>query len=176
MHIQRVIMGQNFDIHQELNRYSDMVEDQRRILYKERLEILKGEQSMSPSEQRVRLFYIDEFWAEHLAYVSYLREGIHLESLASRNPIDEFHTQITQAYEQISAKINSASANMLVRLGGSNDPAEWGKFGLKSPTSTRTYIINDQFSQNMRSSWTAVTVFSYWLRTITRPIFKLSKY
>ncbi|KAF6563177.1 accessory Sec system translocase SecA2 [Paenibacillus sp. EKM202P] len=175
-HIQRVIMGQNFDIHQELNRYSDMVEEQRRILYEERLAILKGETPMSPSEQRVRLYYIDKFWADHLAYISYLREGIHLESLASRNPIDEFHEQIIQAYEQIRAKINSKSANMLVRLGGSNDPAKWEEFGLKSPTSTRTYIINDQYIQNMRSSWTAMTVFAFGIRKILRPIFKLSKF
>ncbi|QDY86213.1 accessory Sec system translocase SecA2 [Paenibacillus polymyxa] len=175
-HIQRVIMGQNFDIHQELNRYSDMVEEQRRILYEERLAILKGETPMSPSEQRVRLYYIDKFWADHLAYVSYLREGIHLESLASRNPIDEFHEQIIQAYEQIPAKINSESANMLVRLGGSNDPTKWEEFGLKSPTSTRTYIINDQYIQNMRSSWTAMTVFAFGIRKILRPIFKLSKF
>ncbi|MEJ3717191.1 DEAD/DEAH box helicase [Paenibacillus polymyxa] len=175
-HIQRVIMGQNFDIHQELNRYSDMVEEQRRILYEERLAILKGETPMSPSEQRVRLYYIDKFWADHLAYISYLREGIHLESLASRNPIDEFHEQIIQAYEQIRAKINSKSANMLVRLGGSNDPAKWEEFGLKSPTSTRTYIINDQYIQNMRSSWTAMTVFAFGIRKILRPIFKLAKF
>ncbi|BCG59144.1 preprotein translocase subunit SecA [Paenibacillus sp. URB8-2] len=174
--IQRIVMGQNFDIHQELNCYSDMMEDQRRILYEERLGILKGEQPMSLSEQRVRLFYIDEFWADHLAYVSYLRESIHLESLARRNPIDEFHAQITQAYEQIPAKINRESANMLVRLGGSNDPAEWEKLGLKSPASTRTYIINDQYIQNKRSSWTGTTEFAYWLRTIARPIFRLSKY
>ncbi|TKH39058.1 accessory Sec system translocase SecA2 [Paenibacillus polymyxa] len=175
-HIQRVIMGQNFDIHQELNRYSDMVEEQRRILYEERLAILKGETPMSPSEQRVRLYYIDKFWADHLAYVSYLREGIHLESLASRNPIDEFHEQIIQAYEQIPAKINSESANMLVRLGSSNDPAKWEAFGLKSPSSTRTYIINDQYIQNMRSSWTAMTIFAFGIRKILRPIFKLSKF
>ncbi|MEK4731364.1 preprotein translocase subunit SecA [Paenibacillus sp. FSL L8-0641] len=175
-HIQRVIMGQNFDIQQELNCYSDMVEDQRRILYEERLAILKGKKLMSPLEQRVRLFYIDKFWADHLAYVSYLREGIHLESLVSGNPIDEFHAQITQAYEQIPAKVNSESANMLVRLGGSNDPAEWEEFGLKSPTSTRTYIINDQYIQNMRSSWTAMTVFAFGIRKILRPIFKLSKF
>lgn len=175
-HIQRVIMGQNFDIQQELNCYSDMVEDQRRILYEERLAILKGKKPMSPLEQRVRLFYIDKFWADHLAYVSYLREGIHLESLVSGNPIDEFHAQITQAYEQIPAKVNSESANMLVRLGGSNDPAKWEEFGLKSPTSTRTYIINDQYIQNMRSSWTVMTVFAFGIRKILRPIFKLSKF
>jgi preprotein translocase subunit SecA len=124
-HIQRANMAQNFYIRQELNGYSDMVEDQRRILYEERLGILQGATLMSPSEQRVRLFYIDKFWADHLAYVSYIREGIHLESLANRNPIDEFHTQIMQAYEQMPAKIDSESANMLVRLGGSNDPAKW---------------------------------------------------
>ncbi|WP_068617982.1 preprotein translocase subunit SecA [Paenibacillus tuaregi] len=174
-HIQRVIMGQNFDIQQELNCYSDMVEDQRRILYAERLRILKGEKPMSLSEQRVRLFYIDEFWADHLAYVSYLREGIHLESLASRNPIDEFHAQITQAYEQIPAKINSETAKMLVKLGGSNDPAEWEKFGLKSPSSTRTYIINDQYIQNKRSSWGAMTVFAFWIRKTLQPVFGWSK-
>lgn len=156
--------------------YSDMVEDQRRILYAARLRILKGEQPLSPAEQRVRLFYIDELWADHLAYVSYLREGIHLESLASRNPIDEFHAQITEAYEQIPSRINNASENMLERLGGSNDPAEWEKFGLKSPASTRTYIINDQYLQNKRNSWTGTTVFAYWLRMIAKPIFKLSKY
>lgn len=174
--IQRIIMGQNFDIHKELNGYSDMVEDQRRILYAERLRLLKGDQPISPAEQRVRLFYIDEYWADHLAYVSYLREGIHLESIASKSPIDEFHTQITEAYEQIHSKINSASEKMLKRLGGSNDPAEWEKFGLKSPASTRTYIINDQYLQEKRSSWTGTTVFAYWIRMFAKPIFKLTKF
>ncbi|WP_127506673.1 preprotein translocase subunit SecA [Paenibacillus humicus] len=169
-HIQRVVMGQNFHIRQELNCYSDMVEEQRRILYEERLGILKGETPMSPSEQRVRLFYIDKFWADHLAYVSYLREGIHLESLAERNPIAEFHAQIIQAYEQIPAEIDRESADMLLRLGGANDPAKWEQLGLKSPASTRTYIINDQYIQNNRSSWTAETIMAYYIRKIMKPV------
>lgn len=173
-HIQRVIMGQNFHIRQELNCYSDMVEEQRRILYEERLRILKGEMSMSPSEQRVRLYYIDKFWADHLAYVSYIRESIHLTGLVNRNPIDEFHSQIIQAFEQIPAKINSESAKMLVKLGGTNDPAIWEKFGLKSPTSTRTYIINDQYMEYLQSpsSWNSVTIIAYWLRKISWPIIR----
>ncbi|MCR8657399.1 preprotein translocase subunit SecA [Paenibacillus endoradicis] len=175
-HIQRVIMGQNFHIRQELNCYSDMVEEQRRILYKERLKILKGETPMSPSEQRVRLFYIDKFWADHLAYASYIREGIHLESLANRNPIDEFHMQIIQEYEHISAKINIESTNMLVKLGGSNDPALWEKFGLKSPTSTRTYIINDQYIQRKAGYWSPETIVAYWIRKILRRSFGWKKF
>ncbi|MBN2981324.1 MULTISPECIES: DEAD/DEAH box helicase [Cohnella] len=177
-HIQRVIMGQNFHIRQELNHYSDMVEEQRRILYEERLGILKGETPMSPSEQRVRLYYIDKFWADHLAYVSYIRESIHLTSLASRNPIDEFHAQIIQAYEQIPAKINRESEKMLARLGGSNDPAKWEKFGLKSPSSTWTYLINDQFMEYLQKpgSWSSGTIIAYWIRKMLRPVFGWEKF
>ncbi len=168
-HIQRVAMGQNFHIRQELNRYSDMVEEQRRILYEKRLGILKGETPMSPSERRVRLFYIDKCWADHLAYVSYLREGIHLESLADRNPIVEFHAQIIRAYEQIPAEIERESAVMLARLGGANDPAKWEELGLKSPASTRTYIINDQYMENKRSSWGAETIIAFYIRKLMKP-------
>lgn len=177
-YIQRVMMGQNFHIRQELNRYSDMVEEQRRILYAQRLEILTGETPMSPSEQRVRLYYIDKFWADHLEDVSYIRESIHLTSLVNRNPIDEFHAQIIQAYEQIPAKINRESTNMLAKLGGSNDPAKWKKFGLKIPTSTWTYIINDQYMEYLqnRSSWTAGTIIAYWIRKMMRPVFGWSKF
>ncbi|AWB46613.1 accessory Sec system translocase SecA2 [Paenibacillus sp. CAA11] len=177
-HIQRVIMGQNFDIHQELNCYSDMVEEQRRMLYKERLGILKGEMPMSPSEQRVRLYYIDKFWADHLAYVSYIREGIHLTSLVNRNPIAEFHAQIIQAYEQIEAKIERESANMLAKLRGSNDPGMWEKFGLRNPASTRTYIINDQYKEYLQnpSSWGPGTIIAFWIRKMLRPVFRWSKF
>lgn len=178
MHIQRAIMGQNFHIRKELNGYSDMVEEQRRMLYAERIGILKGETLMSPSEQRVRLYYIDKFWADHLAYVSYIRESIHLTGLTNRNPINEFHIQIIQAYEQIPDHINKESANMLEKLEGSNDPKKWEQFGLISPTSTWTYIINDQYMEYLQnpSSWSAGTIFAYWLRKMLRPVFGWSQF
>ncbi|MEY8744952.1 accessory Sec system translocase SecA2 [Bacillales bacterium AN1005] len=177
-HIQRVMMGQNFDLQQELNHYSDMIEDQRRILHKERFSILNGDLTMSPAEQRVRLFYIDEFWADHLVYASYMRESIHLESLTNQNPMDEFHKYITEAFEQIPAKIAKESANMLARLAGSNDPAKWEQFGLKSPTSTNTYMISDQYMDYLqnRSSWTAGTIVAFWIRRMLKPVFGWSKF
>lgn len=171
-HVQRVIMGQNFDIQLELNAYSDMVEDQRRILYQERLRVLKDAQTMSRAEQRIRLFFIDQFWAEHLAYTAYLRESIHLDGLVSRNPIDEFFKQITGAYQQIPDQISKASAEMFAKIEGSDDPAIWEKFGLRSPMSTRTYMLADQYIQNSRSSWTGTTVTAFWIRKILDPLLK----
>jgi len=96
-----------------------------------------------------------------------------MTSLVNRNPIDEFHAQIIQAFEQIPAKINRESANMREKLGGSNDPAMWEKLGLKSPTSTRTYIINDQYMEYLQtpSSWGAGTIIAYWVRKMLRPVF-----
>ncbi len=179
-HLQRVAMAQTAHIRKELNAYSDMIEDQRQLLYQERLEILNGKKPMSPAEQRVRLYAIDECWADHLAYASYIRESIHLESLASRNPIDEYHEQITEAYEQITATVNRESENMLKKLDGSNDPDGWAALGLKSRSSTRTYIMNDQYIQNNRSSWTAGTILAYYLRNALRlvlwPVHKLPRY
>lgn len=177
-HIQRTIMGQNFHIRQELNSYSDVLEKQRRELYGERLHILKGKVIMSPSEQRVRLFFIDKFWADHLAYASYIRESIHLTGLMKHNPIDEFQEQIMRAYEQIPAGLQRETADMLAKLGGSNDPALWDQFGLKNPPSTWTYIMNDQYQDHLlnRGSWTHGTMLAYLLRRLARPIFGLSKF
>lgn len=139
---------------------------------------MKGEKKMSPSEQRVRLYYIDKFWAEHLAYVSYIRESIHLTSLANRYPLNDFHDQIIHAFEQIPAEIDRETANMLAKLEGSNDPAQWEQFGLESPSSTRTYMINDQYMDYLqnRSSWAPGTVLALWLRQMLKPVFRWQKF
>ncbi|MOA27890.1 preprotein translocase subunit SecA [compost metagenome] len=99
-------------------------------------------------------------------------------SMVNCNPIDEFHAQIIQAYEQIPAKINRESAKMLVKLGGSNDPADWERFGLKNPVSTWTYTINDQYMEYFqnRSAWSLGTIIAYGLRNILRPVFGWSKF
>lgn len=67
---------------------------------------------------------------------------------------------------------------MLAKLGGSNDPAIWDKFGLKNPTSTRTYIISDQYMEYLQNpgSWGAGTVIAYWMRKMLRPVFGWSEF
>lgn len=71
---------------------------------------------------------------------------------------------------------------MLIKLGGSNDPAVWDKFGLKTPTSTWTYMISDQYMEYFQnpSSWSAGTIIAYWLRKMLRrvlwPVHKLDKF
>jgi len=146
-HIQRVIMGQNFDIRKDLNKYSDMVEEQRRLLHADRAEILQGRTAYGDIEKRVRLLVMDRLWADHLAYVAYIREGIHLESLANRNPVDEFHHRIIEAYERIAGKIDQETAKLLAKIGKSAGEPDWEALGLNGPSSTWTYMMNDQYIQ-----------------------------
>ncbi|QJD82625.1 preprotein translocase subunit SecA [Cohnella herbarum] len=148
-HIQRVVMGQNFEMRKTLNKYSDMVEEQRRIHQLQREEVLHNDDSMSAAEKYARLYHIDRGWSDHLAYVSYIREGIHLESLANRNPVDEFHHRIIHAFEQLPDKIEKETAKSLSKLNAkdSQDQIDWEKEGLKVPSRTWTYIIQDQFME-----------------------------
>lgn len=148
-HIQRVVMGQNFEMRKTLNKYSDMVEEQRRIHQLQRETVLHNDDSMSAAEKYARLYHIDRSWSDHLAYVSYIREGIHLESLANRNPVDEFHHRIIHAFEQLPDKIEKETAKSLSKLNAkdSQDQIDWEKEGLKVPSRTWTYIIQDQFME-----------------------------
>ncbi|MFC5406414.1 accessory Sec system translocase SecA2 [Cohnella soli] len=152
-HIQRVVMGQNFEIRKTLNKYSDMVEEQRRIHQERRNEVLYNEDSISSAERRAMLFHMDKAWADHLAYVSYIRESIHLESLANRNPADEFHHRIIHAFEQLPDKIEKDTAATMSKLksGAYGDPIDWDKLGLKSPSRTWTYLIQDQFMEKKQN-------------------------
>jgi len=146
-HIQRIVMGQNFEMRKTLNKYSDMVEEQRRIHHERREAVLFNDDTMSSAEKHVRLYFMDRSWSDHLAYVSYIRESIHLESLANRNPADEFHHRIIHAFEQLPDKIEQDTAKALNKLNaaGSADEIDWEKEGLKAPSRTWTYLIQDQF-------------------------------
>ncbi|WP_256757538.1 DEAD/DEAH box helicase [Cohnella sp. WQ 127256] len=148
-HIQRVVMGQNFEMRKTLNKYSDMVEEQRRIQHEQRESVLNNVDSLSSTERYVRLYHMDRSWSDHLAYVSYIREGIHLESLANRNPVDEFHHRIIHAFEQLPEKIEKETAKTLTKLNTSDskEQIDWEKEGLKPPARTWTYLIQDQFME-----------------------------
>lgn len=148
-HIQRVVMGQNFQIRKDLNRYSDMVEEQRRLQHEQREAILMNKDTLGSTERRVKLFHMDRVWADHLAYVAYIREGIHLESLANRNPIDEFHQRIIVAFEQLPDKIEKETTRSLTKLTKNNsaENIDWEKEGLKGPARTWTYLIQDQYTE-----------------------------
>ena len=50
--------------------------------------------------RRLTLCAVDDSWADHLAMVTEIRDGIHLVRLAGRSPINEFIKEAAASFEE----------------------------------------------------------------------------
>lgn len=192
---QKLIEGYNEDIRRQLWRYSFIIEEQRRIIHKKRQAILKnevvlkllkqrsydrysmlideyGEKLLTDIEKQLTLFFINKHWAEHLDYVSYIRESIHLVVLGKKNPIDEFHRYAIQAFDNMLQAIENDIVNTFNTTEITKNGIDMAGAGLKGPSSTWTYLINDsedQFSSAHRIIKTAVN-------TMIKPVAAIKKF
>ena len=163
---QRIVEGQNFEIRRTLWRYSALVDDQRGILYRWRHDLLHGEsdpdvweqqapdkhaalvaavgaEAVRRAEQRVTMFVLDREWAEHLALIEDVREGIHLQRYGGREPVTEFHRQIVDAFSAMMDRINDESVAILRQLEVRDGEIDLTAAGIAGSSSTWTYLVND---------------------------------
>ncbi len=169
IHGQRVIEGRNLDIRRALWDYSTLVETQRRIVAASRDAVFSGtdgeDARVRPSPEllaagtarlgrpefgliarRASLFHIDAVWSDHLAWLADLREGIHLVSIGRKEPLQEFQKAATEAFLELEDRINGAVDASLRSLVAREGPVDLEAAGLKGPSSTWTYLVNeDQF-------------------------------
>jgi preprotein translocase subunit SecA len=173
---QRIVEGQNFDIRQTLWRYSRFVESQRRIIYNRRRETLAaptgpqllqerlpqryqelrdalGDGLLLELERRVMLRAIDECWSDHLARVTEIRDGIHLAEVGGLDPYREFLKLAAGSFEQTLASIDEQAVELFALLTFDGDDVSFEKMGLQGPSSTWTYLVNDQaFTDRLAAS------------------------
>jgi len=167
VHFQKVIEGQNFDIRKTLHAYSAFVEKQRKIFQKDREDILfsrdgAGEAKRLPPTLRkkgisrfglqdweeilrqVRLYHLDRGWADHLARLADVRESIHIVSLGGEVPLQEFHKAAAAAFSEMAQRTERAVVKTLRELIKRPGPIDLRAEGLKGPSSTWTYLINEE--------------------------------
>jgi len=102
-----------------------------------------GREGFDRLARRVALFHLDNAWADHLAWVADLRESIHLVVLGRKEPLQEFQKAATDAFLELEERIGGAVEKTLrgfIDRGGPVDPEEEG---LKGPSSTWTYLVNE---------------------------------
>jgi preprotein translocase subunit SecA len=105
-----------------------------------------GPEEWERIRKRVSLYHLDCCWADHLAGLADIRESIHLVSLGGREPVNEFQKAATQAFEETAAIIEQAITGTLEDLVKTEGPVDLDARGLRGPSSTWTYLINeDQF-------------------------------
>ncbi len=163
---QRIIEGQNFEIRRTLWRYSVMVEEQRAQMCERReewlhdaieptaciekapehyaeLERAVGAAELRRVENRLTLILLDQRWSAHLALIEDIREGIHLQRYGGRNPLTEFQRQIIDAYAEMMEGLRDEVVETFRGLLPEDGTIDLDRAGLRGPTSTWTYLIND---------------------------------
>jgi preprotein translocase subunit SecA len=72
-----------------------------------------------------------------------IREGIHLVSIGGLNAFDEFNRQVNAAFRELSKRIDDEVLATLRIVQITTDGVDLKKEGLLGPSSTWTYMIND---------------------------------
>ena len=125
-HAQRVAEGVNHEIHRNTWRYSVVIEQQRVALAERRERLLTSEVAaimllerspekaketdedvLSDAARAIALFHLDRLWAEHLAELNEVREGVHLRALGKLDPLDEFHRAAVPAFQNLFTEIET---------------------------------------------------------------------
>ncbi|MEV0144513.1 MULTISPECIES: accessory Sec system translocase SecA2 [unclassified Nonomuraea] len=151
-HAQRVAEGVNLQIHRNTWRYTRLLEQQRELILEWRDKVLHGdaaaralaegdperwasmpEETREETARQIVLHAIDRCWTEHLAFLTDLREGIHLRALGRMSPIDEFHREAVAEYKAMLAEVERRSLEAF----------EAPEPDLKRPTATWTYMVQD---------------------------------
>ncbi|WP_229074130.1 accessory Sec system translocase SecA2 [Actinoplanes sp. DH11] len=160
-HAQRVAEGVNYEIHRNTWRYSQVIEQQRLLLAERRERLLTSEVAaimlleksaekaketdedvLSDSARAIALYHLDRLWAEHLAYLSEVREGVHLRALGKLDPLDEFHRSAVPAFQELLTQVEARTIETFEEVdlsdGWQPDRAE-----IVRPSATWTYLVHD---------------------------------
>ena len=165
---QRIIEGQNFEIRKTLWQYSTLVDTQRRVVYDRRQSLLRGEGEIHASvcaedapeqyarlgslvglaevrraEHLLTLRLLDRRWSEHLALIEDIREGIHLQRYGGLEPLQEFHKQIVNTYAAMMERLREDVVSIFMRLSARDGLVDLDRAGVRGPSSTWTYLVND---------------------------------
>jgi preprotein translocase subunit SecA len=90
----------------------------------------------------IALFHVDRCWAEHLATLAEVREGVHLRALGRLDPLDEFHRAAVPAFRELRQEIERRT---LETYQEAEINQEWQPtdVNLLRPSATWTYLVHD---------------------------------
>ncbi len=165
-HAQRVAEGKLLDVHANTWRYNQLVAQQRAIISERREHLLRtatareelaerspkryeqlveevGEERLEKICRLIMLYHLDRGWADHQAYLSDIRESIHLRALGMQNPLDEFHRMAVDAFASLAADAIEAAQQTFETANVLADEPGLDLSKLARPTSTWTYMIHD---------------------------------
>ncbi|HEX3131578.1 MAG TPA: accessory Sec system translocase SecA2 [Thermoanaerobaculia bacterium] len=168
--VQRIVEGQHGDIRKRLLSYWEVLEHQRVEVQAWRQAVLEGKpqdllEQRSPErwtrlcaeygedllreiERRITLVMIDRCWSDHIAEMQAVRDEVHLVVLGGRDPYAEFYRAAGAGFEALVDRIDDTIVETFERIRITAEGVDWDREGLRGPSSTWTYLINDNVFGN----------------------------
>ena len=85
---------------------------------------------------------------DHLALVADVREGVHLVGLGGQDPLTRFTTDVIVAFSHLDDRVEEAVLEALEHVHASAEGVELKGLDLRGPSSTWTYLVNDEPFKN----------------------------
>jgi preprotein translocase subunit SecA len=173
-HAQRVAEGANLEIHRNTWRYSKLIDDQRGVVLAHRERVLTTDAALQAlaarcpdrhaeleeeleadvlagAARQIVLYHLDRAWADHLAELAEIREGIHLRALGhsanpfvmALDPLTEFHKEAVKLFRELFDNVEKASAETFQTVAITAAGVDLDAADLKRPTATWTYVVQD---------------------------------
>jgi preprotein translocase subunit SecA len=171
---QRAAEAAGREIHRNTWRYSKLIEDQRRVILEHRDRMLRtgdalralarsrperyaqlsaevAEDALVLAARQITLYHLDRAWADHLAQLADIREGIGLRALGhgpnpfvmSLDPLSEFHAEAVGLFKRLLERVERQSAEAFAAARITAAGADLDAAGMKRPTATWTYLVQD---------------------------------
>jgi len=184
--VQRIAEGQHGDIRRRLLGFWQQLEHQRAELQAWRQDVLEGREEKSllaersprrwsqlseacgadllwEIERRITLVTLDRCWSDHLAEMQAVRDEVHLVQLGGRDPFVEFCRTAQAAFEALLARIDDTIVESFERIEITAGGVDWEREGLRGPSSTWTYLVNDNvFGNNTFLTMANRASFGLW--------------
>jgi preprotein translocase subunit SecA len=166
-HAQRVAEGVSLELHRNTWRYNQLINIQRQAVLDQRDRVLRtdaallafarqcperfaavseiaSEEVLADAARQITLWHLDRAWTDHLGFLADVREGIHLRALGrGLNPLDEFHKESLREFSGLLEGVEERSVETFETIPVTADGADLGAAGLKRPTATWTYLVQD---------------------------------
>lgn len=167
---QHTLEGNEAEARYTLKKYSYIIEHQRRIISKYRLELIKGEKAadvlkeydfdryvdlekevgkaeIERAETKLSLYYINHHFSNYLEAMEEVKSGIHLTMVGGKNPFDEFNRTAIEAFEEMNEDIRFDVLNKMQNCTITSGKIDVDRFGLTPATGTWTYMVDDSAGQ-----------------------------
>jgi len=191
--VQRIIQGQDSDLRRALWQYAFFIESQRIQVHQRRMEIVNdtipfnilgkenpelftkltnffNESTIIELEKQVALYNIDEVWADYLAHVEYLQEGVKLSVLKGKNPLLEYQIETDNTFQKLALEVQKRILQDFEALEISQHGLNILKERVKPPSSTWTYLVHDNSLMGPLSSLFIANSISSLGRLLSWPV------